>query len=84
MIRKLFLVVVILALTFSSISCGSDAKEEALAPSAPGSMTRGVTPTEPSNEDIEVDTEQKESATAAESEFNDILTPNYYQSWNDE
>lgn len=102
MIRKLFLVVVILALTFSSISCGSDAKEEALAPSAPGTMTRGVTPTEPSNEDVEadtvqeenataaenedveVDTVQEESATAAEGEFDDILTPNYYQSWNDE
>ena len=84
MIRKLFLVVVILALTFSSISCGSDAKEEALAPSAPGSITRGVTPTEPSNEDMEIDTVQKESVTAAESEFNDILTPNYYQSWDDE
>lgn len=84
MIRQLFLGVIILALTFSSISCGPDAKEEALAPTAPSSVTGGITPTEPGNEDLEVDTVQNESATTAESEFNDILTPNYYQSGNDE
>ena len=66
MIRKLFFVVVILALIFSAISCGSDAKEEALAPSAAGSMTDEETPTEPGDEDMEVDTVQEEGATAAE------------------
>lgn len=60
MIRQLFLGVIILALTFSSISCGPDAKEEALAPTAPSSVTGGITPTEPGNEDLEVDTVQNE------------------------